>query len=48
MKDINIATKKVSITIDENLNKLDSKMLAPKKLADANKLLSRLKNSLPK
>jgi hypothetical protein len=40
--------QEVSLTIDEDLNKLKGKVLAPKKLAAANKSLKRLKNSLPK
>ncbi|MBO9204522.1 MULTISPECIES: hypothetical protein [Niastella] len=35
-------------TIDENLNKLKGKVLAPKKLAEANELLRKLKTPLPK
>jgi hypothetical protein len=34
-------------TVSEKLNKLKGKVLAPKKLADANKLLRKLKTQLP-
>jgi hypothetical protein len=37
----------MTLTVDENLNKLKGKILAPKKLAEANKHLRRMK-SLPK
>jgi len=37
----------VTFTVDENLNKLIGKNLAPKKLAKANKDLSKLKFPLP-
>jgi hypothetical protein len=40
--------QEVTLTIDENLNRLKGKVLAPKKLAAANKSLRRLKDSLPK
>jgi hypothetical protein len=40
--------QEATLTIDENLNKLKGKILAPKKLAAANKSLRKLKNSLPK
>jgi hypothetical protein len=40
--------QEVWLTIDEDLNKLKGKVLAPKRLAAANKSLKRLKNSLPK
>ncbi|HVW59514.1 MAG TPA: hypothetical protein VHC48_05750 [Puia sp.] len=42
------STQEVTLTVDESLNKLKGKVLAPKKLAAANKSLKRLKNSLPK
>lgn len=42
----NLFNKEVTITIDENLNKLKGKVLAPKKLEQANKQLRKLK-SLP-
>jgi hypothetical protein len=38
----------VTYTVDENLNKLKGKVLAPKKLEEANKLLRKLKTPLPK
>ncbi len=34
--------------VDENLNKLKGKVLAPKKLEEANKLLKKLKSPLPR
>ncbi|WP_431209677.1 hypothetical protein ACQ86N_26505 [Puia sp. P3] len=37
----------VNFTVSEKLNKLSGKVLAPKKLADANKLLRKLKTPLP-
>ncbi len=40
--------KGVTLTIDENLNKLKGKVLAPEKLKAANKQLGKLKNVLPK
>ena len=40
--------QQVTLTIDENLNKLKGKVLAPKKLDAANKALGRLKHVLPK
>jgi hypothetical protein len=40
--------QEVTLIVDDNLNKLKGKVLAPKKLAAANKSLKRLKNSLPK
>ena len=40
--------QEVTLTVDENLNKLKGKILAPKKLETANKSLLRLKNVLPK
>jgi hypothetical protein len=39
--------RKVTLIVDENLNRLKGKILAPKKLAEANKLLRKIK-SLPK
>jgi hypothetical protein len=39
---------KVTYTMDENLEKLNGKILAPKKLEEANKLLRNLKTPLPK
>lgn len=38
--------KKITFTIDEKLTKLQGKIMAPKKLEEANKHLSRMK-SLP-
>jgi hypothetical protein len=38
----------ITFTVSEKLNKLKGKVLAPKKLADANKLLRNLKTPLPK
>jgi len=40
--------QEVTFTVSEKLNKLKGKVLAPKKLADANKLLRKLKTPLPK
>ena len=39
---------KITYTLDENLEKLKGKILAPKKLEEANKLLRNLKSPLPK
>jgi len=39
--------QEVSLTIDENLTKLQGKVLAPKKLEAANESLRKLKNVLP-
>ena len=38
----------VTFTVSEKLNKLKGKVLAPKKLAEANELLRKLKTPLPK
>jgi hypothetical protein len=38
----------ITFTVSERLNKLKGKVQAPKKLAEANKLLRKLKTSLPK
>lgn len=38
----------ITYTFDENLEKLQGKILAPKKLAEANRLLKNLKTPLPK
>ena len=38
----------ITFTVNEKLNKLKGRVLAPKKLADANKLLRKLKTPLPK
>jgi len=40
--------QEVTLTIDDNLNKLKGKVLAPKKLEAANKSLRRLKDILPR
>jgi len=40
--------QEITFTVNEKLNKLKGKVLAPKKLADANKLLRKLKTPLPK
>jgi len=40
--------QEVTYTVDENLNKLKGKVLAPKKLEEANRLLRNLKTPLPK
>jgi len=37
---------KVTYTVDENLEKLNGKILAPKKLKEANRLLRNLKTPL--
>lgn len=42
----NLFEKEITITIDEKLNKLKGKILAPKKLEKANKQLKKMK-SLP-
>jgi hypothetical protein len=39
--------QEITFTVNKNLNKLKGKVLAPKKLADANKLLRNLKTPLP-
>lgn len=39
--------KKIKLTVDKNLNKLKGKVLAPKKLEEANQLLKKLKSPLP-
>ena len=39
--------QEATFTVDENLNKLKGKVLAPKKLAAANKSLGKLKKPLP-
>ncbi len=39
--------QEVTLTVDENLNKLKGKILAPKKLEAANKALRKLKHVLP-
>ena len=40
--------QEVTFTVSEKLNKLKGKVLAPKKLAEANKALRELKTPLPK
>lgn len=40
--------QELTFTVSEKLNKLKDKVLAPKKLAEANELLQKLKTSLPK
>ncbi|HMH23164.1 MAG TPA: hypothetical protein VK563_15375 [Puia sp.] len=40
--------QEITLTVNENLNMLKGKVLAPRKLAAANKSLNRLKDSLPK
>ena len=40
--------QEVTLTVDENLNKLKGKVLAPKKLEAANKALRKVKHALPK
>lgn len=40
--------QEMTFTVSEKLNKLKGKVLAPKKLADANDLLRKLKTPLPK
>lgn len=43
----NLSKQELTFTIDEKLNKLKGKVLAPKKLAEANKILRKLKSPLP-
>jgi hypothetical protein len=40
--------QEVTLAVDETLNKLKGKILAPKKLAEANKQLEKIKDFLPK
>jgi hypothetical protein len=40
--------QEVTLTVDENLNKLKGKNLAPQKLEAANQALRKLKHVLPK
>lgn len=42
-----LSKQEITFTVDEKLNRLKGKVLAPKKLADANKLLRKLKSPLP-
>lgn len=46
-KSTNLFDREITLTVDEKLNRLKGKILAPKKLAEANKLLRKVK-SLPK
>jgi len=39
----NLFQQEVTLTVDENLNKLKGKVLAPKKLAAANRSLKKLR-----
>lgn len=43
-----LSKQEVTLTISEELNKLKGKVLAPRKLEDANKILGQLKTALPK
>ena len=43
-----IIKKEATYIVDENLNKLKSKNLAPKKLEEANTLLKKINSPLPK
>lgn len=43
-----LAGREITFTVSEKLNKLKGKVQAPKKLAEANKLLRKLKTPLPK
>jgi len=43
-----LAGREITFTVSEKLNKLKGKVLAPKKLADANNILRKLKTPLPK
>ena len=45
---IALRPQEITYTVDENLNKLKGKNLAPKKLEEANQLLRKLKTPLPK
>jgi hypothetical protein len=47
-KYISITGEEGTITVSEELNKLTGKVLAPRKLEDANKILRKLKTPLPK
>ena len=40
--------QEMTFTVSEKLNKLKGKVLAPKKLEEANKMLRELKTPLPK
>lgn len=39
--------KAIKLTVDKSLNKLKGKVRAPKKLQEANRLLKKLKSSVP-
>jgi hypothetical protein len=43
-----LSKEEITFTIDENLNKLKGRELAPKKLAEANRILGKLKSPLPR
>jgi len=43
-----LSKQEITFTVSEKLNRLEGKVLAPKKLAEANKLLRKLKTPLPK
>lgn len=43
-----LAGGEITFTVSEDLNKLKGKVQAPKKLAEANELLRKLKTPLPK
>jgi hypothetical protein len=45
---IDLFKQEMTLTMDENLNKLKGRVLALKKLDAANKALRRLKHALPK
>ena len=46
-KGVKIIKKEITYTVDDKLNKLIGKNLAPKKVAEANKMLSNLKGIIP-
>jgi hypothetical protein len=43
-----LSKQEITFTIDESLNQLKGKDLAPKKLAEANQFLRTIKSPLPK
>ena len=43
-----LAGKEITFTVSEKLNQLQGRVLAPKKLAEANQILRNLKTPLPK
>jgi hypothetical protein len=43
-----LLSQEITYTVDENMDKLKGKNLAPKKLEEANQLLRNLKTPLPK